>query len=523
MGFWNLYFAVKLYLYAVGDLRPIWWLNLLFALLLLVPLPKRWMRVTRLVLAIVAGTVLIYHESDLPPFSYVLRQIPGLSTFSASYMIELAHRIVTPAVIYVPIIVVLAYLLINRWVRVSTFVLVAMLGVCLWEGMDALVAKSGVQPGVAVAHANTGAAANDATGGYDQQLAAFYAAEKGRKVNFSPASSDPNAQFDIIVLHICSLSWDDLDVVNMHDNALFQRFDFVFKNFSSAASYSGPAAIRVLRAACGQQQHRDLYSPEDAGCHLFADLAAAGYGVQALLNHDGQFDDFRGLVIREIAVPGVQLESNEGLPMAMREFDGSRLVGDYDALERWYKQRLAKGGGPVALYYNTVTLHDGNRLLNSNMSSLQSYPVRMSKLVNDIDRLIDLIAQSGRKAAIVFVPEHGAALRGDSRQIAGMREIPTPRIIHVPVGVTLVGLPGHNDGTRKTVTIDTPTSYLALGQLLSKLVADSPFRDGAPPLSQYAADLPQTRMIGENENTVTMTTPDGYVIHTSDGVWVEGK
>ena len=38
--------------------------------------------------------------------------------------------------------------------------------------------------------------------------------------------------------------------------ALLSRFDFVFKNFNSAASYSGPAAIRVLRADCGQPTHK---------------------------------------------------------------------------------------------------------------------------------------------------------------------------------------------------------------------------------------------------------------------------
>ena len=40
---------------------------------------------------------------------------------------------------------------------------------------------------------------------------------------------------------------------------------------------------------------------------------------------------------------------------------------------------------------------------------------------------------SGRRAVVVLVPEHGAALRGDSAQIAGLREIPTPAITLVPV------------------------------------------------------------------------------------------
>ncbi len=524
MGLWNLYFAAKIYLYFAGSLTPAWWLNLLLALGLVVPLARRWQRVSRQVLAVVVGAVLIYHESNLPPIGYVMRQIPALGTFSPSYMLELTRRIITPSTLIIPVAALLAYIVINRWVRVSTFVMLALIVLPLRQGVGTLLAKTEGQvattTGNAVAH-NAGATGQ--TGSYDDQLSAFREAEKTRHINFSPMNADPAAQFDIIIVHICSLSWDDLDVSDMRDNPLFERFDIVFKQFSSASSYSGPAGIRLLRASCGQLPHRDLYGGDPEGCHLFADLAAAGYDVQALLNHDGRFDGFRATIEKEIGVPGVTIPSNEGLPMAMRLFDGSSIVGDYAVLERWYKARLARDGKPVALYFNTVSLHDGNRLLNSNLSSLQSYPIRLKKLLSDIDNLTELISRSGRKAAIVFVPEHGAALRGDAGQIAGMREIPTPRIVHVPVGIKLVGMAGPVSQGGGTISIDAPTSYLALAQLLSKFVADSPFRPGAPPLSQYAADLPQTRMIGENENTLTMTTANGYVIHTADDVWMEGK
>ena len=96
---------------------------------------------------------------------------------------------------------------------------------------------------------------------------------------------------------------------------------------------------------------------------------------------------------------------------------------------------------------------------------------------------------------VVFVPEHGAALRGDENQISGLREIPTPRIVHVPVGVKLVGLPTTAAGGM--VTIDAPSSFLALSQLLFNLVADSPFRQGAPPTPSYSENLPQTAMVGD--------------------------
>ncbi|RDI99559.1 cellulose biosynthesis protein BcsG [Dyella solisilvae] len=528
MGLWNLYFIVKIYLAFTGKLMPVWWLNILFALVLIVPLHKRWQRNLRLGLALAAGAALMYHEADVPPIGYVLKQLSGLAGFSPAYLLELARRVFKPAMVYIPVIALLVYAVINRWVRVSTFVLLALLVAPMWQGVDTLIAKAASPSGNganAQAGANVGnAGANATTGTWDQQLAAFRDAEKARHVAFFPMDKDASAQFDIIVVHICSLSWDDLDVVNMTNNPLFSRFDYLFKNFSSAASYSGPAAIRVLRASCGQQAHKDLYNPAPQDCHLFADLAAAGYDVQLLLNHDGRFDNFRGEVDKEIGVPGLQPPSNEGLNPELKAFDGSVIVGDYDVLARWYQGRLAKGGGPVALYYNTVTLHDGNKVpSNPNLTSLQSYPIRLNMLLNDVDRLINVVSQSGRKAVLVFVPEHGAALRGDAGQVSGLREIPTPRIVRVPVGIKLIGLPQDKSAQGHTVVIDAPTSYLALAQLLSNLIAKSPFKAGAQPLPQYAADLPQTRLVGENEQTLTMSTPTGYVVHTPDGVWMEGK
>jgi len=193
-------------------------------------------------------------------------------------------------------------------------------------------------------------------------------------------------------------------------------------------------------------------------------------------------------------------------------------MDDYGTLAHWYAQR-AQVPGPVALYYNTISLHDGNRLPDSKLSSLDSYPIRVNKLMSDFDRFADLVSQSGRRAVIVFVPEHGAALRGDNNQVAGLREIPTPSVVHGPVGVRLVGFNGDHG---PTTVIDQPTSFLAVAQLLSNLVSNSPFKPGVT-LSQYAASLPQTQMIGENEGTVVMKTAAGYVVKTPDGVWVEQK
>lgn len=519
MGIWNLYFIVKLYLFHIGRVEPQWLLNVLFALALAVRIPNRALAALRQVVAVVAGAALMYWESSLPPFSRVVSQFSNVQAFTPAYMVELLGRLVSREMLLTALAVLVLFLIVNRWVRVTTLVLAALVLVPLWQTLS----TGPVVGGGAQAIAGTGAVTTDGStpgeGGWDARLDAFRQQEAQRIVHFGPQAATPETQYDIIVLHICSLSWDDLDVAKARDNPLLSRFDFLFTNFSSAASYSGPAAIRVLRATCGQQRHKDLYDPAPAECHIFSALADAGFSTRMLLNHDGHFDNFLQEVEKEIGMPGVKPPSNDGLPVMMRSFDNSPVAGDFDVLQRWYKKRLAEGGGPQALYYNTVTLHDGNRLPDSKLSSLESYPQRLTRLLGDVDKVIDMIASSGRKAVVVFVPEHGAALRGDSNQIAGMREIPTPRIIHVPVGVKLVGLPQSG----KMVTIDAPTSYLALSQLIANLVAENPFQSGARTPEQYAADLPQTQMVGENEATVTMRDGTGYMVHTPDGVWIEGK
>ncbi|PRE11791.1 cellulose biosynthesis protein BcsG [Burkholderia multivorans] len=516
MTFWNLYFILKFALFATGHLQPMWAANLVFALALAAsaPLRSRVARIVRQVAAVAIAVPLLARELHAPPLARLAEAAREVATFRADYWLEILPRLLPPMLLLTVAGVLIVYFIVNRWLRVATFVIAALIAMPLWQ------AGSGWATRVAQATTAQGGAATAARAGqpedYNAALATFRAQESQRQVAFGHLGNDPAAQFDVIVVHVCSLSWDDLDAAKLRNHPMLSRFDYLFTNFSTAASYSGPAAIRVLRASCGQEAHADLYKPAPQQCHLFAQLASAGYTVQSLLNHDGHFDNFLQVIRDNIGVPGAPLVSNEAAPVAMHAFDGSAIKDDYATLANWYAQR-ASVAGPVALYYNTISLHDGNRVVGSALTSIDSYPQRAAKLMSDVDRLADLIAQSGRRAVIVFVPEHGAALRGDRNQVAGLREIPTPRIVHGPVGVRLVGFAGDH-GT--TTVIDQPTSFLALAQLLSNLVSNSPFKPGVT-LAQYAADLPRTRMVGENEGTVTMQTAAGYAVKTPDGVWID--
>jgi cellulose synthase operon protein YhjU len=520
MTLWNLYFILKLYLYAAGHLTPLWIANIAFALALAMTssIRRRGVRVVRHVVGLAIGVPLFYHEANVPPFSRIVETFSSLGAFTWRYWLELLSRFLPPTLLTGAAVALAIYFVVNRRLRVATFVIIALIVWPLWNAVSVALTPSQGRAGIE-AGMGTHSDVVDEPLDHNAALAAFRTQEAQRQVTFGHLSADPTAQFDVIVLHICSLSWDDLDVSNARNNPMLSHFDYVFTNFSTAASYSGPAAIRVLRASCGQEAHDDLYKEAPEQCHLFAQLAQAGYTPQALLNHDGHFDNFLEDVKGNVGVPGMLMFSNENATVSMHAFDGSLVHDDYETLAGWYAQR-AQTPGPVALYYNTISLHDGNRLVgNERLTSLESYPQRVNTLMNEIDAFADLIAKSGRRAVIVFVPEHGAALRGDHNQVAGLREIPTPSIIHGPAGVRLVGLPGDHG---PTTVISTPTSLVAVAQLLSNLVSNSPFKPGVL-LSQYAAGLPQTQMVGENEGTVTMKTASGYAVKTPDGVWVEEK
>jgi len=518
MGSWNLYFLLKLFLYAKGVVTPLWIVNLLFIAALAYPIEKRGIRALRTLLAIVFAVPLLYRESTLPPFSRAIEQFSSLKGFTPAYLTELLGRFVSPGMILAGLAAILIYFVLNRWLRISAIVLILFLAIPLW-GMvhwptrqnSAAVAQSSPDDG---AQASLLKSSN-----YEAILKQFRQSESQRLVTFDHVDPQTDAQFDIIVLQICSLSWDDLDAAKAKNHPLLSHFDYLFSNFSSAASYSGPAAIRLLRADCGQNTHKNLYSPAPQSCDIFAALTQAGYTPQIALNHDGRFDDFIGDVTRNVGIPGLKPFSNESAAVGMQAFDGSPVRDDYSVLSRWWQARAAIKG-PVALYYNSISMHDGNHLPNSHLSSLDSYPGRVNTLMTEIDQFSDLVSASGRKAVLVFIPEHGAALRGEPGQIAGLRDIPTPHIVNVPVGVKLIGFTNPHPPMQ---VINTPSSYLALAQLLANMVANSPFKQITPPLSQYAVDLPHTEMVGENEDTVTLRTAGGYMVRTSAGDWVAGK
>jgi cellulose synthase operon protein YhjU len=507
LGLWNVYFLAKLLLLWRGMIGFHALENLAFAALLLVPLASRQARRWRNLACLPLAAALLYYDSWLPPAARAWSEAGRISGFSATYLLELAGRFVNWQLIALLALGWAAYRIAAVYVRVGVPVMAALLVLAVVQ--PAPPAATGAVPAQA---ASAAAPANDTDGA----LRDFFAREAGRKVVFA-AAPDHAAPFDIVLIHICSLSWDDLQMAGLADHPLWKQFDFLLRQFNSASSYSGPAALRLQLAACGQRSHIDLFNPASPDCMLMPSLRSAGYQQNLVLNHDGHFDDFLKL-IRTQGVTGAPMPL-DGMEAPMRSFDDSPIYDDLAVLTRWQQQRDKVAAERVVTYYNTVSLHDGNRLLaNSKMSSADSYKLRLAKLLDGLHSYLQLLENSGRRTVVALVPEHGAALRGDQRQVAGLREIPSPAITLVPVGIKVIGKDARRLGEQ--VELAQPTSYMALSHILARLLAKPPYGEAGFMPGDYAAGLPGTDLVSQNEATVLMRREGKFVLRQGGStVW----
>lgn len=521
MGLWNLYFIAKLGLYFADYIDFDVWLNLALATALLLPSPSaRGWRFLRLALVIPAAIALFYHDTRFPPFSRLIAQSDNLSQFSADYLAELLMRFIDPKVVLAGVALLLLSLMAARKLRLSSFVLLAIVpGVPLHQYLKT--------PGAAFAATATTHDADTATGiappgavgepdnaALDQALDAFYKTQGERQVAFSPPAQGPD--FDVVILQICSLAWDDLKLAGLERDGPMARFDLLFRQFNSATAYSGPAAIRLLRSTCGQTPHSALYQSAPQSCYLFEQFANAGFQPRMLLNHDGRF----GNMLSEIQSYGglaVKPDDISDLPDLWLAFDGSPVKDDHAALTRWLKQRQQAPAGRMALFYNSTSLHDGNHPAGAkaDASSAAAYGERARRLLDDINRFLDDLEASGRKTVVIMIPEHGAGSRGDRMQIPFMRENPSPAITLVPVGVRLVGLPK----PAAQVEIKQPASYIDLAELIRDMLQQNPYAAGGPDARTLASGIGGTPYVAENEGSVVARYGPHFHIRYQDSAW----
>ncbi|EDV1660515.1 TPA: cellulose biosynthesis protein BcsG [Salmonella enterica] len=532
---WNFYFLVKFGLLWAGYLNFHPLLNLVFMAFLLMPIPKYRLHRLRHWIAIPVGFALFWHDTWLPGPQSIMSQGTQVAEFSSGYLLDLIARFINWQMIGAIFVLLVVWLFLSQWIRVTVFVVAIMVWLnvltltgpvfTLWPAGQptdtvttiggnaaATVATAGDKPVIGDMPAQT---APPTTANLNAWLNTFYAAEEKRKTTF-PAQLPPDAQpFDLLVINICSLSWSDVEAAGLMSHPLWSHFDILFKHFNSGTSYSGPAAIRLLRASCGQPSHTRLYQPANNECYLFDNLAKLGFTQHLMMDHNGEFGGFLKEV-RENGGMQSELMNQSGLPTALLSFDGSPVYDDLAVLNRWLTGEEREANSRSATFFNLLPLHDGNHF--PGVSKTADYKIRAQKLFDELDAFFTELEKSGRKVMVVVVPEHGGALKGDRMQISGLRDIPSPSITNVPAGVKFFGMKAPHEGA--PIDINQPSSYLAISELVVRAVDGKLFTEDSVNWNKLTSNLPQTAPVSENANAVVIQYQGKPYVRLNGGDWV---
>lgn len=502
MGLWNFYFLAKLYLYFRGFIRlGIFW-NILFMAFLIIPVPKQFkyykpLTVLKYSLSVIFGLLLLWRDSWFPPLLESLTFLNQQGWPSKEYMYSFLLGFFNLWELIMLVAILIFCIVVIKYIRLTPVVIVLLLIVSLRE-------------------------VEQHKGDPEKHLAAFYESESKRVIPFEEAKMD-HPDFDIIILHVCSLSWDDLKGVGIGREApFFKQFDYLFTNFNSVTSHSNPAAIRLLRANCGQPGHGALYNDAPNGCYLFETLRMQGYETYFALNHDGTYGHFAEEAKRQGHLD--EPLKPAGLPVQAYNFDGTPIFDNYTVLERWWMSRQESKSNRAALYYNTITLHEGAHRAEDRdwwkKGRVNNYKEFVQELFGDITEFFDLVASSGRNAVIILIPEHGMAFHNNILQPAGIREIPMPQITIIPVGIKLIGK-GYNRTQPSHVVISKPTSYLSISYLLSSFLKENSFEPGGAVSKETIENIPATDFVSENEAARLLKQGDDYFLYDKEKQWIK--
>jgi cellulose synthase operon protein YhjU len=535
LGGWNFYFLLKFGLLWTGYLNFHPLANLVFVAFLLLPLPSLKLHRLRNWIALPVGIGLFWHDTWLPGPESIMSQGSQLAGFSLDYVVDLVTRFINWQMVGAAFVLLVIWLFLSQWLRITVFVV----GALIWLNVltiagpaisllpPAAQVPAAASAGVTAAATETGSAIAPVPGDIPAQTAppttqnltawlnSFYAAEAKRVTAFPttlPADAQP---FELLVINICSLSWDDIEASGLSAHPLWKHFDILFKNFNSATSYSGPAAIRLLRASCGQPSHKNLYQPAGNQCYLFENLAKLGFSQHLMLDHNGVFGDF----LKEVRQDGgmqAPLMNQAGLPTGLLSFDNSPVYDDAAVLNRWMEGEGREPNTRSATFFNLLPLHDGNHYPGN--SKTADYKARAQKLFDELDAFLTQLEKSDRKVMVVIVPEHGAALKGDKMQVSGLRDIPSPAITHVPVGVKFVGMKAPHEGA--AIEISQPSSMQAISELVARSVDGKNFVADRVDWDALTKNLPQTAAVSENSNAIVIQYQDKPYVRLNGGDWV---
>lgn len=491
MIFWIIYFSTVTYWQISQTINANAFLNIGLALLSFAPIPPKWphlklIKLSRAIVSVLLGLVLLWQESYLPPFKIIWNFLfqanlrPSPRFFRDFFLSHLNFPLLAGFLIIIIIAIILSYTKLKKY-------LWAFVGVCL------LVIFITQKPVLSKDFVDR-----------------FYANEANKTFKINENTDN---KFDIIILQICSLAWSDLQYANIDAKPFFGQFDYILTNFNSATPYSDPAALRLLQANCGQKTEGEIFAPVPESCYLLNNLRSLGYSTYSAWNHDGTYSNFKSIV-ENFGKADSPIDIS-GLKPSELSFDNSPIYKDGEVLSNWLKIR-SDNSNKSALFYNSITLHAGNTYISgSKLSEKDEYHLATNNMIADLEDFFTEIKKSNRNTIVILLGEHGAALTGSNIQAATVRDIPLPSITQVPAAVKLFG-PGFNAQSEgQKVIINKPTSYMALLKILSNLLENN-FTDREKLQNQLVIkDVPVSDFVSESESS--------YVFQDISGVFYRSK
>lgn len=519
IGGWSFYFLVKFALAALGELELLFWENLAMLAFLLLPLHSPLLRVLRHLLVALAAVVVLYKESYLPPFERLIAQWDFVSSFNFSYQVELVLRFIDVRMVAALLVFLIVYKYMARILNLTSVSLLALLTSPWWAPqMEPL--QFGEQS-LPLAHEGLNERVNDQPAerlGTERNTTAepsnpaealeqFYQQQGQFQIETVLNEHD---EVDVLLLNICSMSWQDLEISGFIDHPVITGADITLTNFYSGSSYSGPATLRLMRAGCGHEPHNALFD-ENVRCTLGDIFTPNHWQHELVFNHHGDFDDYLNMVRQYGGFDEARFMPLDDAPQSQLGFDQMPVYSDNFLLNQWFEGRTSQPSS-ITLY-NSVSLHDGNQLFGFRGNSMASYQARAEALLEDIQQLYDRLENSERPTIVVLAPEHGAGLQGDRFQVPGMREIPSPALTHVPVTFKLFGF--EREGS--AVQVDDITGPSAIAQILVNTLQQA---EGLN-LRDVTQGLPRYKQVAENDGAVMIEFNSKVYIQTSAGRWVE--
>jgi cellulose synthase operon protein YhjU len=506
MVLWSFFFISKVILHYRGHLQFDGFLNVLLGLYAILPWAasrsvgleiRKNSRIPILhgAFGVVLGFMLLWHDTFFPPMKSLYRYLSDPVTRPANdFIFQFVMNYWNPLVFVILLgLYWICRISSKRWNLAPAVALVVAATTAHGTLTRSAVRTDLALPSVSVSGVGSGAVTLDSPG------------KKG-------------APFDVLILQVCSLSTEDLAHTGMSGHHFFEGFDLRFSNFNTATSYSTPAALRLLQALCGQARHEVLFQGVPAPCMLLEGLRSAGYRTATVFNHEGKPSDKMAKELVTYAKADLPMPIS-GLSPKEVYYDKSPVYGNFDVLEKWWKQRLASADPRVALYFNTVSLHVGNHLAHDSrpwwkQEKSATYRELLEKTLSDFDRFFRLLEESNRDVLVIMVSEHGAALAGSEIQGPDLRDIPLPKLTLVPMGVKLIG-----KGWKRSapVRIEDLVSYSVIPRVIN-LATQHHSRGESFSASEFFG-ISESRFFAENADAATLIRDQELFYQGKDRVW----